>query len=266
MTSLQRLSATLFLSIFAISAHASNIPLQNLSSDDMNKIDGDMSANFLHTSVEGAGTLGHIWGFEVGVVGGKTSSPHLNDVVHSEADPNADAGTLYHGELLGVLSVPLGITGEIGVVPSVGSSDFKFNALDLAAKWTLTETLLSDLPFSLAVKGSYTSYGLTFSGQQSGVTVDYKYTGTETALMGQISKNFAIVEPYVSVGVVNGKGTLTGNGSSGLFQAGVSGDATRSGLMWNVGAEVKLIVFKLGAEYTSLFNTSRMTGKLSFYF
>ena len=232
----------------------------------MNKIDGDMSANFLHTSVSGASSLGHIWGFEIGVVGGKTASPHLNDVVHTEADPNADAGTLYTGELLGVVSVPFGITGEIGLVPSVGSSDFKFNALDIGAKWTITELFLSDLPFSLAVKGTYSSYDLSFSGTQSGVNVDYKYKGTETALMGQISKNFAIIEPYVSVGVVNGKGNLTGNGSSGLFQAGVSGDASRSSVMWNVGAELKLIVFKLGAEYTNLFNTNRVTGKLSFYF
>jgi hypothetical protein len=33
-----------------------------------------------------------------------------------------------------------------------------------------------------------------------------------------------------------------------------------------VGAELKLIFFKLGAEYANAFGTSRYTGKMSFYF
>jgi hypothetical protein len=265
MDSKRKFYGLLVLIVFSLPLHAVNLPLQNLSSDDMNKVVEDMSANFLHTSVSGASTLGHLYGFEVGVVGGQTSTPHLNTVVQ-EADPTVSVNKLPNAELLGVLTVPLGFTGEVGFVPSVGSSDFKYNTLSLAAKWTATEVVLSDLPFSLAGKVAYTSSTVTFDQTVQTVPINYNYTNSETAFTVLASKNFAIVEPYVGLGYATATGNLSATGSSSVFQSGVSGNAKVSSAIWMAGAEVKLLVVKLGAEYTSLFNTSRLSGKLSFYF
>ncbi|MGZ3723111.1 MAG: DUF6588 family protein [Bdellovibrionales bacterium] len=265
MYSFRKVCGFLCLILVSMRVHAVNIPLQNVTDDDLKKVVGDMSANFLHTSVSGAGTLGHLWGVEVGVVGGQASTPGLNDVVH-KADPNADASKLYNAELLGVVTVPFGITGELGVVPSTTLYGIKVNSLDLAAKWTVTELFLSDLPFSLAGKVAYTTNTINFSQVVGSNTVDYTYKNVETSATVLISKNLAILEPYAGVGIVNAKGTLDANAPIYLGSAKTSADASRSGMMWQVGTEVKLLVLKLGVEYAHVLDTSRVSGKLSFYF
>src|ERR1043165_9941021 len=84
MYSFRKFCGLLCLILVSAQVHAQKIPLTNVSDDDLKKVVGDMSANFLHTSVSGAGTLGHLWGFELGVVAGQTSTPHLNEVVKTK--------------------------------------------------------------------------------------------------------------------------------------------------------------------------------------
>lgn len=273
MYSFRRLSYFLCLILFCGRVHAASIPLQNLTQDDLNKVVGDLSTNFLHTSVSGAGTLGHIFGFEVGVVGGQTSTPHINEVVHNGGATTVDASKIPNVALLGVLTVPLGITGEIGLLPKQGNSEFSVNTLSLAAKWTATELFFSDLPLSLATKLSYTSTSVDFNQNITGppaALVAYKYTGKETALSLLASKNLAIFEPYVGIGYVSATGDLSATGSALVFNPAFtssgSASAKRAGTMWQVGTEIKLLVLKLGVEYTNLFDTSRISGKLSVYF
>ena len=57
-----------------------------------------------------------------------------------------------------------------------------------------------------------------------------------------------------------------GGWSGSTLNLKTSADATRSGLIWQVGTEVKLLVVKLGVEYMQILDTSRMSGKLSVYF
>jgi hypothetical protein len=256
--------AFLSLAFTGVHASATSLSLTNLSDSDMKKIVGDLTTNFMHTSVSGASGLGHIFGFEIGIVGGQTSTPHLNDVVH-ETDPTVSADTVYDAALLGVLTVPFGISAEIGLLPSVGKDDFKASATSVAAKWTLTESVL-DLPFSLAAKASYTTANIKAKQDVGGVSIDYKYDNTDTVIMGIVSKNFVIVEPYFGLGVVSGRGELSGSGTSIYANGSTSGSANRSSTTWMVGAELKLLVVKLGLEYANAFDTNRIAGKLSFFF
>lgn len=269
MSFIQKISWILCLILFGVRVHAQSIQLQSISQDDFSKVVGDMSANFLHTSVSGASTLGSIFGFEIGVVGGQTSTPNLNDVV-SNVPPkgSATAKTLPHGEILGVLTVPFGITGEFGLVPKVGNDSFKFNSMSIAVKWTPTETLLSDWPLSVAIKGSYTKSTADFSQTVNNATMAYSLSDTETFIGAFVSKNLGIVEPYFGAGMVNAKADLSATGSVPLYSytSSQSDSLSRSTTAWMVGAELKLLVVKLGAEYTSLFNTNRISGKLSFFF
>ena len=124
--------------LFTLHAHAQSIPLENVNSDDMNKIVGDFSANFLHTSVSGASSLGHIFGFEVGLVAAQTATPHLSQVAN-QVGQGSDASKLIDANLLGVLSIPAGLTVEVGLVPKMGSSSFQYDAMSAAVKFTPTE-------------------------------------------------------------------------------------------------------------------------------
>jgi hypothetical protein len=267
MYSIRHCSLILCLMLLSFQARAQNIPLQNLNQNDLQKITGDVSASFLHTSVSGASPLGHIFGFELGVIGGQASTPQLQTI--AQQNTGANASKLPFGQLLGVITVPLGFTGEIGLVPKIGNSDFKFNNFSIAAKWTPTE-VFGDLPFSLAGKVSYTKTSLDFNQSVSGSQESYSMDDSTTALTVLVSKNLAIIEPYVGVGYVTATGNLSGSGSATVFNQSYtqsnSASATTSGVQWMVGTEVKLLVVKLGAEYSNMFGASRIAGKLSFYF
>lgn len=264
MTSIRRSCVVLCLILCSLPTWAANFSLSNIDDEDMKQIVGDISTNFLHTTVSGASTLGTLFGFELGLIGGQTNTPHINDLVKL-TDPTATADKIPHAGLIGILTVPLGITAEMGLLPRLGKEDFRLSSTSVAVKWTPTEILL-DWPLSLAVKASYTQSKLAFKQEISNVPISYDYQNKQTAVMVMVSKNLAIVEPYFGFGTVSAKGDLAADVNtvftSGVYELG----AKRTGTIWVVGTELKLLVVKLGAEYTNMFNTSRVTGKLSFYF
>ncbi|MGE0528034.1 MAG: DUF6588 family protein [Bdellovibrionales bacterium] len=258
----------LIATLIASSAGAQDLKFQNLNREDFEKVVRELSANFMHTSVSGAGTLGSIFGFELGVLGGVTRSSEVEKLAR-EVDPEAEAAHVPHGALFGVLTVPAGLTVETALIPKVGSKEFKFNLLSLAVKWTPTE-LLFDWPLSLAIEGSVSKANLEFEQTLSGVATNFDYGSTVTAFTVFVSKNFAIIEPYAGLGIVSGKGNLDVEGSTTVFDAtytqAQSASEKRSSAVWMLGTEVKLLVLKLGLEYARLMDTSRYTGKVAFYF
>lgn len=255
---------SLLLLMLSATAQAANLTLKNLSDSDVDKVVGDFSANIMHTSVSGAGTLGHIFGFEVGVLGGVGTIPHIEDLVHEQV-PSAKADKMAHGGVLGVLSVPLGITAEVSLLPKIGSESFKAAVTSVAAKWTPTELFL-DWPFSLAVKGSQTIATLDFKQDINGTMTTYKLKDSVTVIQALVSKSFIIVEPYAGFGLVSASGDLDASGDANVFDTGVNGKGKKAGTMFSAGAELKLLILKLGLEYSSALGASRYTGKLSFYF
>jgi hypothetical protein len=254
--------------LMGLPGHAQSIPLQNINQSDMENLVSDFSANFRHTSVSGASPLGHIFGFEVGLVGGVGKTPKIQNLAH-EADSSANVSQLPHAEILGMITVPAGFTIEGGLTPKIGNSDFKFNLYALAAKWTPTE-LFFDLPVSLAVKAQMSKSHLDFHQTINSVPTDFSYDNTVTALSAIVSKDFIMVEPYFELGVMSGKGNLDVTGSGTVFDTSFttsqSASAKRTSTYWSLGAELKLLVVKLGAEYSHAYGDNSFTGKLSFYF
>ncbi len=255
----------LFNFVFCLNAHAQSIALENLDENDMRNLVRELSANFNHTSVSGASSLGTIFGFEVGLVGGMTKTPKIESLAH-EADPGADAKQIPHGELIGMVTVPAGFTVEVGYIPKVGKDDFKFSSYSLGLKWTPTDILL-DWPVSVAGKFHLTKSSLEFANTIGGIPTNFDYENTITAFTLLVSKNFVLVEPYFGLSFLNTKGELDVTGSTNVFASGgMSASASRSSTGWMLGAELKLLVFKMGLEYANLFDTSRYTAKLAFYF
>jgi hypothetical protein len=258
---------TLCLMGFTGVAGAQTLTFSNVSGEDMKNITGEVSTNFMHTTVSGASSLGHLFGFELGVIAGTTRTPKI-DAIAKEGSSSASADQALDAALIGAVSVPFGITGEIGLVPKVGSQDFKFNTYSLGVKWTPTD-LFWDLPVNVAVKGSITRTHVESSQTISGTPTSLKFDDTQEALTFLVSKSFVIVEPYFGLGMARAKGDLDVSGFNVFdpsFTTATSASGKTSSALWTVGAEFKLVFLKLGVEYMHAFDTSRVAGKLSFYF
>lgn len=249
------------------SVQAQNLEFNDLSRDQLKRVVGDLSANFHHTSVSGANSLGSIFGFEVGVIGATTASPEIDRVV-KDSGSTEGASRIYNAALLGVLTVPFGITAELGLVPQVGNDDFKFQSYSGAVKWTATDTLLSFLPLSLAVKGHVQQSTLDFKQPLGAVQTNGQIKTDVMGVTLLASKNLMIVEPYVGVGFLRGTGDLSVSGSSTVFDFTSSSSASESktSSQFLVGAELKLLVMKFGVEYANQFGTDRVSGKFSLFF
>jgi hypothetical protein len=249
-------------------AQAQEIPLQNITESEFKDVVGELSTNFLHTTVSGAGTLGSVWGFEVGLVGGITKTPDI-DALAKRGDPSVSVDQLPNAALVGAVTVPLAITVEASLLPKIGSDKFKYNTFSLAAKWSPSE-LFFDLPVDFAVKALMTKTGLTFKDTINGVDTTFDYDDTQWGLEFLVSKNFAIVEPYFVLGMVSSKGTMDVTGSTTVFANSYTTDQSasvkQSGVMWALGAQLKLTVLHFGVEYMRMFGATRYTGKLSLAF
>ncbi len=266
---MKRLGLTGF--VFAIfllnsSAFAQDFTFEDLTDTDFKKVVQDLSTSTVHTSVSGASPLGDIWGFEVGVVGSQANTPEIDKLV-KRGSPGSSAEKLPSAQLLGVVSVPFAITGEIGLIPKVGSDDFKFSAMHLAAKWSPSE-LFFELPLSVAAKVQYSKINAEFKDTINNVATSFKYDDSILGIWAIASKNFMIVEPYIGLGYMKSDGSMDVNTSlSNVFTGGrTSASASPSTTAFMVGTEVKLLIFKAGVEYLNAFDTSRFSGKLSFYF
>ncbi|MBX7231153.1 MAG: hypothetical protein K1X29_03605 [Bdellovibrionales bacterium] len=246
-------------------AHASSLAFQNLSDGDVKELVNEFSANFTHTSVSGASPLGSLLGVELGLIGGRTRSPQMDSLAKS-ADPSVDANPIYHGGILGVVSVPFGLTLEASLLPKFSTSSFDVRNLGLAIKWSLTSSVI-ELPVSLAIKlhhmGTKLHFSQTVSSVQSTVDVEDKVNG---ALL-LVSKDFVVVEPYLGFGVLKAKGDFDVSGTTTFFSSGVtSKSAEQSSAQFLLGVEAHLLVLKLGLEVARQFGTTSATGKVSFYF
>ncbi len=259
---------TLVIALFTVGAQAQNISLQQIDDEDFKNIVKDFSAVFNHTTVSGASSLGTIFGFELGLVGGITRTGRI-DALADEGGTDQNAGKIPHGELIGIITVPAGITIEAGFIPKVGSDEFKFNTFTGAVKWTPTDVFL-DWPLSVAIKAHLTKTKATFNQTIATIPTKFDYDNTITGFTLLASKNFVLVEPYFGIQMLSAKGDMDVTGSPTVFDpaytTGTSASAKASTTGFLLGCELKLLIVKLGAEYQNLFGTSRYTGKLSFYF
>lgn len=272
MTNLMKLTVASLI-LLSGSLAAQELEFDNISEGDLEKVVKDFSSNFSHTSVSGANTLGSIFGFEVGLIGGLGKINSLDDVVQ-ETDPDADIpGLMPHGGLLGIVSVPFGWTFELTMIPEFGDDEFKFSNTTAAVKWSLTESLLSALPLSIALKGHYSQTKIDFEQQDPGgspVTVDGSYESTVTGLQAVVSKNLLVLTPYAGLGYLQASGEMGVNGTDSIFDTGFtasdSASVDVSSTQMFFGAEFKLLVIKLAAEYSRQFETERYTFKFSAFF
>ena len=264
---MKRIAIAFLVSIFTTAVHA-DLVLTQITEGDFREISRELSSNFTHTSVSGASSLGALYGFQLGLVYGMTKTPNLNNYAHRSANAS-DINQIPHGGALGVVTIPMGISFEALYLPSTGPKDLKGKNTSLAVKWTLTDMIL-DLPVALAIKGFYTMASLkseqTANGGNQQITLNDKMMGFELL----VSQTFGIVEPYA--GLIQSRAdvdmNVSGTGSvfATTYTAGQSASTKTSSTGYVLGAELKLLFFHAGAEFTRVFGANRYTAKLAFTF
>lgn len=241
-----------------------DVGFENLTAAEFKDIIEDFASVFTHTSVAPASSLGKIFGFEIGLIVGAAKTADV-EKLSKEIDPSADVARLPHAGLLGVLTFPFGLSGELNFLPEIENSDIHLKTHSLGAKWTITDVY--PLPVDLAVKlHSATS---TIRWNQPFPVSGVEYEQTVSGLLLQVSKKFTIFEPYLNLGSVKASGKLSA-ASSDIFDpsytSALSAEENVSGGMFMVGFNANLLFVKLGAEAGSVLGNNKMSLKASLYF
>lgn len=241
---------------------------RNITDAEFEDMSKELSANFIHHSVQGAAPLGSIWGFELGLLAGQTPVPKTNDIVKRSG--GQDFPNLYHAGLLGVLSVPFGITGEVAMTPKTSVGDLELEKLSLALKLSLNTELLQIIPFNLAFRAFTSSSKFTFKQNSGGINGTIEDKNDSTGLQLLASPSLPFIEPYVGIGTISAKNALsmtgTGNIFSNTYTTSQSADKSVSTTQYLLGVTANLAITSLGLEYSSAFGTSTYTAKFALGF
>lgn len=277
--SIRVLAVSAAVSILALAnpARSAAPQLNNVDSSQLDQFFQDFSANSHFAPVTSAASLGRIFGFEIGLVGGISNSPKINSLAQ-QVDPSASVSMLPNAALMGALTVPLGFTVEATYLPSNTISGVTLNRFGGALKWTFTDDILI-LPLSLAVRGTYStteaSYSQTIRNSSTGnqnVNGSIGVSDNVYGLQLLASKDLIFFEPYAGVGMLtaSGKANVTAAGGATIFApsltSGQSASASVRTTEFFVGANFKMVLLRLGVEYGRLFDTDRYNAKLSFAF
>lgn len=256
------------LASFALQSRAANLTIDNIDQNDLKNVIKEMSANFSHSTVSSAATLGSLFGVEVGVTGGLTKTPELDKLV-KEVDSSASFENLPTGSVFAAVSVPFGVTLDMSILPELDLENLKVSNVGFGAKWTLTDGLLP-LPFDLAVKADLTKTDLSFSQTSGGNSSSLDYSNTMTQLMLMASFNAMIVEPYVGIGTATSDGELEVAGGTNIFDntftTSDKASAKPSSSVFTAGVLLKLPLIRFGFEINEKFDTSRYLAKASLKF
>lgn len=270
------LSLSILTSFCSVNAWSSDLTLPTLTQDDFNSIMRELSANATLHNVAPPSSMGSIFGFELGIVGGAAATPDIDGLV-KKTSSGTSVGYLPHVGLIGAVTVPFGITGELAFIPKVDTGDIKFQQLAVALKWTLTDTLLPVLPVNIAVRGFMTKTEFSFqqiinNASTGGLDVNASVThdNTVSGLQLMVSPKFIpVIEPYAGIGAIKANAKLGVNAATGTlfdFTNAQSAETSPTSTQVFLGVEARMLLVALGFEYSRIFDTNTYTGKLSFKF
>ncbi|MGZ3692919.1 MAG: DUF6588 family protein [Bdellovibrionota bacterium] len=271
--------AALALAVSPVAASAATFTLQNLTAGDYDKIVKEFSSDFSYSTVTPASSLGGLGGFELGVIGGKTKSPELYNLVKTADASTSFKGDLYHGGVVGRVGLPFSLTAEVLVFPKKKFKEVSFQEAGGAVMWTPTDDLLSWLPVNISTKFHVLKTKVAYS---QNVTVTAPVAGTGVAniafddtlwgLQALVSKKFFFLEPYAGLGFIRAKGDLKVDASgtttffSGNFASNNEAVSKPSSVQFLAGLDARFLLLSVGAEYQKAFGTHSITGRLSFRF
>lgn len=252
----------LSLVLVSASALAAGPQFNNLSKSDVEDVSREFSANFSHTGVSAPETDG-LWGIEVGVVGGKTASPDLKDVVDASGGDGSDVSSLYHGGAMARAHFPLELFVELTVLPERTISDVTVKNTSYEIGWNAGGFF--SLPLDLAVGLNFANSEMSFK-QTTPVVSDTSLKSKTRILWVGASKSFWFFTPYVKFGAVSADSDLKATGSILIYSSSQDESVTNTGSYLALGANLQFAFLKLGAEVSQIMGVKRSSAKLSFDF
>lgn len=120
----------------------------------------------------------------------------------------------------------------------------------------------------LAVRGFYTGADLKLSGVVKLIETTFDFENNMKGIQFIVSKHFAVIDPYFTIGYVKGEGNLKLTGSSEVlnYTTAMNASYDPTSIQYILGAQASILALNLAAEYSRQFGTSRFTTKVSFTF
>jgi hypothetical protein len=264
---LQRLFIAAALLVFGSKFAFAATSFDNLSQADVDAIAKEWSSNSMLHTVMPPSSMGDVFGFQVGLVAGITKTPEIERLVKENA-PTAEANPAPHAGILAAVSVPFGISGELVVLPEFKTQDVSYKQMSAAIKWTITDVVETPIPINIAARAFVSNSDFTFRQTVTGTTLDVEYDGRVSGLQFLVSpKLVPVFEPYAGIGLLRAQGDLKASGT-GIFDIASSTQMSSkpSTTQLILGIEAKLLIMRLGLEYSTAFDTSNLTAKLAFGF
>ena len=235
---------------------------QNLTEADVKEIGREFSGTFSHTGVSAPETDG-LWGVEVGLLAGQSTSPELADVVKRSGGNGSDFENLYHAGLMARAHFPLDLFAEISLLPEQDISDLKIKNSTFEVGWNFGRFV--GLPLDIAVGANFANSALGFTQPAAGLVpasnIDMK-SKTNIVWVG-VSKSFIFVTPYLKLGQAKADTELTASADIFSGPESKSFDVSNNGSYMAVGVNFNLFILKLGAEYSQIMDVKRTSAKIS---
>lgn len=252
----------------SIPALAANQPqFRNLSKTDVKNVSKEFGANFSHTSVAAPETNG-LWGVEVGLAGGTTSSPKFSDVIKNSGGEDSDFKTIYHAGLMARGHFPLELFAELTLLPEQDISDVEVKSQSVGVGWNAGGFF--GLPLDLAIGADYSSGRIKFHQDAKTSPIvpaaDIELETKTTNYWVGVSKTFVFFTPYFKTGLSKISGEINSSGSILSYQTSQSESVNLSGGYMALGANLQFFFIKFGIEGSQIQSVKRLSGKLSFDF
>ena len=200
-------------------------------------------------------TLFFLPGFQVGVLGGVTKVPELDEFAIKPPE------YLPHTALFASLSGPFGLGVAGTLLPQLTIDQLKIFHYGGAVRWNITDVFFKLLPINLALKGFIGKTELEYSHSLSGL--DQTFTLNDLTLGANIAASFKLfLEPYVGVGLLRG-GLDFSSTTSAVFDTSFTTSTTASeqsiGPQLFAGLNVSIPFFTIGGQYSYVFQAHRVT-------
>jgi hypothetical protein len=214
--------------------------------------------SFTFRSVEPASDLGRVWGFYIGAGANLNSLSAVSTVFNGVTTPFIPTGDIQVG-----LTIPFGLTVELGVLPPLSFNGASFKRYAGNVKWKFNSLIFPEYLFDLSARVGYSFGNLNFT-QNTGTVINVDYGGTMLSAQLLASRSFLFFEPYIGLGFANAASTLTGTGGTPLFTSGlVATSVSNLSFYFTGGLLLKFWVIGLGAEFDSLFGITSWNFKFS---
>lgn len=263
------------LALAALPAFSASIELpDSLTSQQIEDVSTEFASNFSHTVVAAPETEG-LWGVEVGLVGGKSKSPELADLVDDAGEDGSDFESLYHAGAFARAHFPFDLFVELSVLPERDISEVTIKNTTFGLGWNAGEffTLPLDIAIGVNFSSSKISYEQEINNASTGnipvnseIDFDAK---TRVAYLG-FSKNFLFVTPYFKIGTAKMEADVdvAASGTNGtIFASGDQSESvSNSGGYYALGVNLQLLLLRFGIEASKTIDVGRVSGKLSLAF